>query len=326
MKPYIYVTRKLPEASLQRLRQKFEVGMWPEEALPVPEETLLQAAKRADALLTVVSDPVGSNLFEVAEKLKIIANMGVGYDNIDVEAASSNGIIVTNTPDVLSETTADLTFALLLAAARRVVEAAEYVKAGKWESWSPFLLAGQDIHHKTIGICGMGNIGQAVARRAKGFGMEILYYNRSRKREAEKEIGARYCGFDQLVEDSDYLVAMTPLTEDTRHLFNEEVFKRMKNTAIFINASRGAVADEAALVSALKNGEIAGAGLDVFDQEPIGPEHPLLSLPNVVALPHIGSATMETRLKMIDICIDNIERVITGRVPVTAVNQSILNG
>jgi glyoxylate reductase len=324
MKPYIYLTRKLPEEAYQKLAGRFDVHMWEREDQAVPYEVLLSQAAKADALLTVVSDPVTKEVFEAGKRLKVVANMAVGYDNINVDAATEKGVYVCNTPDVLTETTADLTFALLLAAARRVVEAAEFIKDGKWQSWSPFLLAGHDVHHKTIGIAGMGGIGEAVARRAKGFGMEILYHNRSRKPDAEQALGAQYCSFDELVERSDFLVAMTPLTPETKHLFNAGVFKKMKPSAIFVNASRGAVADEAALAEALKNKEIAGAGLDVFAEEPISADHPLLALENVTALPHIGSATMETRLKMIEICVDNIERVLTGHKPKTLVNTILL--
>jgi glyoxylate reductase len=324
MKPSIYITRKLPDVCIADLQEKFDVKMWESEEIAVPQDVLFSEVETADALLTVVSDPVTEELLSVAKNLKVVANMAVGYDNIDVEAATRRGVYVCNTPDVLTETTADLTFALLLATARRVVEAAEFTKEGKWQSWSPFLLAGHDVHHKTIGICGMGKIGEAVARRAKGFGMEILYHNRTRKQEAENEIGAKYCSFDSLIAQSDYVVAMAPLTNETRHMFNAEVFKKMKSSAIFINTSRGAVADETALYEALEQKEIAGAGLDVFEAEPIAADHPLLKLSNVTALPHIGSASIDTRMEMIHICVENIQRILTGERPKTLVNKSVL--
>jgi glyoxylate reductase len=324
MKPSIYITRKLPDVCIADLQEKFDVKMWESEEIAVPQDVLFSEVETADALLTVVSDPVTEELLSVAKNLKVVANMAVGYDNIDVEAATRRGVYVCNTPDVLTETTADLTFALLLATARRVVEAAEFTKEGKWQSWSPFLLAGHDVHHKTIGICGMGKIGEAVARRAKGFGMEILYHNRTRKPEAENEIGAKYCSFDSLIAQSDYVVAMAPLTNETRHMFNAEVFKKMKSSAIFINTSRGAVADETALYEALEQKEIAGAGLDVFEAEPIAADHPLLKLSNVTALPHIGSASIDTRMEMIHICVENIQRILTGERPKTLVNKSVL--
>lgn len=324
MKPYIYITRKLPEEAVEKLKNRFQVNMWERDDVAVPGEILLAEAEKAAALLTVVSDQVKEDVLAGGKNLKVVANMAVGFDNIDVEAATKRGIYICNTPDVLTETTADLAFSLLTATARRLVEAAEYVKEGNWKSWSPFLLAGQDIYNKTIGICGMGKIGEGVARRAKGFGMEILYHNRSRKTETEKALGAKYCSFDSLLEHSDYIVVLTPLTKETRNLFDQEAFKKMKSSAIFINASRGAVADEGALIHALKTGEIAGAGLDVFAEEPISADHPLLKLPNVIALPHIGSSSIETRMAMISVCVDNIERVLTGSDPRTIVNSSLL--
>ncbi|WP_404329739.1 2-hydroxyacid dehydrogenase [Mesobacillus maritimus] len=324
MKPSIYITRKLPDVCIAELKETFNVKMWESEEIAVPQDVLFSEVEKADALLTVVSDPVTDELLSVGRNLKVVANMAVGYDNIDVEAATRRGIYVCNTPDVLTETTADLTFALLLATARRVVEADQFTKEGKWQSWSPFLLAGHDVHHKTIGICGMGKIGEAVARRAKGFGMEILYHNRTRKPEAEKEIGAKYCSFDSLIGQSDFVVSMAPLTNETRHMFNAEVFQKMKSTAIFINTSRGAVADEGALYEALEQKEIAGAGLDVFEVEPITADHPLLKLQNVTALPHIGSSSIDTRMGMIHICVENIKRILSGERPKTLVNTSLL--
>ncbi|WP_181215961.1 2-hydroxyacid dehydrogenase [Mesobacillus foraminis] len=324
MKPYIYLTRKLPEEAVKNLQASFQVNMWDRDDVAVPEDILLAEAEKAHALLTVVSDQITGDLLRAGKNLKVVANMAVGFDNIDVEAATKQGIYICNTPDVLTETTADLTFALLTATARRIVEAAEFVKEGNWKSWSPFLLAGQDIYNKTIGICGMGKIGEGVARRAKGFGMEILYHNRTRKPETEQELGARYRSLESLLESSDFVVSLTPLTSETRHLFNQSAFRKMKSSAIFINASRGAVADEEALVHALKTREIAGAGLDVFVEEPISADHPLLKLPNVVALPHIGSASLETRMVMISVCVDNIERVLKGKEPRTIVNPGLL--
>jgi glyoxylate reductase len=324
MKPYVYISRRLPEETIAGLKDLFEVEMWDHEDIPAPREVLLKEAKKASALITMLSDQVDEELLNAGSNLKIVANLAVGYDNIDLESATQRGIIVTNTPDVLTETTADLTFALLMATARKIVEAAEYVKAGKWESWSPYLLAGHDIHSKTIGIVGMGKIGEAVARRAKGFGMEILYHNRSRKMEVEKEIDARYTSFDELVTKSDFVVCLAPLTPETRSLFTADVFSKMKNSTIFINAGRGPVVDEQALYEALKNGVIAAAGLDVFEKEPISADHPFLQLPNVTAIPHIGSASTETRTAMITLCCDNVKGVLKGDSPKTIVNKEVL--
>lgn len=321
MKPYIYITRKLPEAAVEAIQQKYEVKMWDHDDIPVPKEVLLSEAKKAHALLTMLSDSVDKSVLTAGSNLKVVANLAVGFDNIDVKTASKQGIAVCNTPDVLTDTTADLTFSLLMATARRIVEAAEFIKEGNWKSWSPFLLAGHDIHHKTIGIVGMGKIGETVAKRATGFDMNILYHNRTRKLEIEEKMGAVYTSFEELVEKSDFVVCLTPLTAETKNLFTRDVFKKMKPTAIFINASRGPVIDETALYDALVAGDIAGAGLDVFEKEPINADHSLLTLANVVALPHIGSSSVETRVAMMRLCIDNIEAVIEGIEPKTLVNK-----
>ncbi len=324
MRPYVYITRKLSDTVIAPLRQKFTVNMWGHEEIPVPKDVLQSEAKKADGLLTMLTDAVDESVLSAGQQLKVVANMAVGYDNVDIQAASREGIAVCNTPDVLTDSTADLTFALLMATARRIVEAAQFVKEDRWKSWSPFLLAGHDIHHKTIGIVGMGKIGAAVARRAAGFEMNILYHNRTRKTEIEEKTGAVYASFDELVEQADFIVCLTPLTSETRNMFTRNIFQKMKRTAIFINASRGPVVNEQDLFAALAAGEIAGSGLDVFEQEPIHSEHPLLTLPNVVALPHIGSSTIETRTAMMKLCVDNIEAVLTGKRPKTLINKEWL--
>lgn len=322
-KPYVFITRKVPEETIQPLLEIAEVEMWPEEETPVPREKLLEEASRADALFTMLSDKIDAELLDAAPNLKVVANLAVGFDNIDVEYATKKGVVICNTPDVLTDTTADLTFALLMATARRIVEAVQYIKEGQWKNWGPMLLAGADIHHKTIGIVGMGRIGQTVAKRATGFNMEILYHNRSRKEEAETELGAKYCRFEELIEKSDFVVCLAPLTDETRGLFNEAAFKKMKKSAIFINASRGDVVDEQALFEALKDREIAAAGLDVFQNEPIGADHPLLTLENVVAIPHIGSASVETRMAMAHLVSRNIVNVLENKRPETVVNEAV---
>ncbi|HZG72509.1 MAG TPA: D-glycerate dehydrogenase [Chondromyces sp.] len=324
MKPLIFITRRLPEEIVQPLKEKYEVDMWHEEAESAPREVLLEKAGKANALLTVVADQVDEELFRQGAQLKVVANMAVGYDNVDVEAARSYGVAVCNTPDVLTDTTADLTFALLMATARRLMEAEDMIRKGEWKSWSPLLLDGTDIHHKTIGIVGMGNIGKAVAKRAKGFDMEILYHNRSRHAQAEEELGARYCSLDELLSQADFVVCLAPLTEETKGMFGSPQFKAMKKEAIFINAGRGPVVNEEDLYEALKVGEIAAAGLDVFVKEPISPDHPLLTLPNVTVLPHIGSATKETRYKMMELCVENIDAILQGQPPKTLVNREWL--
>lgn len=319
-KPYVYVTRKLPEETLKALKEIAEVGMWPHEEKAVPREVLLKEAQKAEGLLTMLSDKVDGELFDNAPSLKVVANLAVGYDNIDINKAKDNNVTVCNTPDVLTDSTADLAFSLILATARRVVESANYVKEGKWNSWGPLLLAGSDVHHKTIGIVGMGRIGEAVARRAKGFDMNILYHNRNRKPEAERNLDAEYKDFYDLLKVSDFVVCLAPLTAETKGMFNREAFQAMKNSAIFINAGRGASVDEEALVDALQNGTIAGAGLDVFEKEPIALDHPLLTMNQVVALPHIGSASVETRMKMAELACRNIASILDGKAAETPVS------
>ncbi|MDX5475986.1 MAG: D-glycerate dehydrogenase [Bacillaceae bacterium] len=314
MKKYkVFITRKLPTNIVNILDDIADVKIWEHDDIPVPYEVLKEEAKTANALLTMLSDKVDKELLTGARNLKIVANLAVGYDNIDVVTAKELGITVCNTPDILTDTTADLTFSLLLATARRIVEASEYVKEGKWNSWSPFLLAGTDVHHKTIGIVGMGQIGEAVARRAKGFDMNILYYNRNRKQETEESLSAQYRAFDDLLQESDFIVSLTPLTNETKHMFSKKQFELMKNSAIFVNVGRGQTVDEPALMEALESGEIAGAGLDVFYEEPISADHPLVGLSQVVTLPHIGSASVETRSGMIKLCCENIQAVLEGK-------------
>jgi glyoxylate reductase len=318
-KPYVYITRKLPDRTLDVLKERAEVGMWPYEEKAVPREVLLKEAQRAEGLLTMLSDKIDDELFKNAPSLRVVANLAVGYDNIDLNIARENSVTVCNTPDVLTDSTADLAFSLILATARRVVESANYVKEGKWNSWGPLLLAGADVHHKTIGIVGMGRIGEAVARRASGFDMNILYHNRNRRPEAEKKLNAEYRDFYDLLKESDFVVCLAPLTAETKGMFNREAFQVMKKSAIFINAGRGGSVDEEALVDALQNGTIAGAGLDVFKIEPIAPDHPLLTMNQVVALPHIGSASVETRMKMAELACRNIASILDGKEPETPV-------
>lgn len=324
VKPFVYVTRKVPDEIIARLSVSYQVETWTEADRAVPRELLLEKAASAQALLTVISDAVDEELLAQAGQLKVVANMAVGFDNIDLDSASRHGVAICNTPDVLTDTTADLTFALLLATARRMTEASEFVKEGKWTSWAPMMLVGTDVHHKKIGIVGMGKIGTAVAKRAAGFDMEILYHNRNRHEVAEEMLGAQYCSLDELLAEADFVVCLAPLNDDTRGMFQREHFQQMKKEAIFINASRGPIINEQALIEALEAGDIAAAGLDVFDQEPISADHPFLTMKNVVALPHIGSASKETRLAMMHTCCDNIEAVFDEHPPKTLVNKDVL--
>ncbi|GAA0428687.1 D-glycerate dehydrogenase [Lentibacillus halophilus] len=319
MKPVIYITRKIPDELLQPYKDDADFRMWESETTPVPRDVLLEEASAADGVLSLLTEKIDRECLQTAGHLKIVANMAVGYDNIDVQAAHDQGIIVTNTPDVLTETTADLTFGLLMATARRMVEASDYIREGQWKHWSPYLLAGSDINNKTMGIVGMGRIGEAVARRAKGFNMTVLYHNRTRNQTAERDVGAVYTAFDQMLQEADFVVSLVPLTNETKHLFNEDVFRQMKESAIFVNASRGATVDEDALYDALLNKHIRAAGLDVYEQEPIAPDHPLVGLENTVCLPHIGSASEETRSDMLRLCLDNLTAVLNGKQPLTPV-------
>ncbi|MDW0114967.1 D-glycerate dehydrogenase [Sporosarcina saromensis] len=315
MKLSVYITRKLPDEVLQPLLEKFTVRMWESEEVAVPRDVLLQESERADALLTMISDSIDAELMGVAKNLKVISNLAVGFNNIDTEAAKQRGIVVTNTPDVLTETTADLTFALVMAAARRMTSAERALRDGEWTSWSPLGFTGQDVWGTTIGIIGMGRIGEAVARRAKGFGMEVLYCNRSRNAEAEEMLGALRKELDELLAESDHVVMLAPYTDETAGMIGARELALMKPTATFISASRGGIVDEDALYDALKKGTIWAAGLDVYATEPVPSNHPLLSLPNVTAVPHIGSASVRTRMEMMRVSMQAITDVLEGKNP-----------
>ena len=317
-KPVVLVTRRIPNEATDLLQTVADVEIWEEEDTPIPREVFLEKAEKAEAILTMLTEKVDGELLQRAKQLRIVANMAVGYDNIDLDACKRQGVIVTNTPDVLTEATADLAFALLLATARRITEANRFVLDGKWTAWGPTLLAGQSVYQTTLGIIGMGRIGEAVAMRAKGFDMNILYHNRSRKPEAEEKTGAVWVDLDTLLRQSDHVVLLTPLTEETRLLMGERQFSLMKPTSVFVNVSRGGTVDEAALYRALVEKRIWAAGLDVFQEEPVKPDNPLLSLPNVVALPHIGSATIQARTQMASLAAANIAAVLSGREPLTA--------
>ena len=320
MKKKIYITRKLPQVIYKKLADKFEVKMWDTADQPVPREILIEEVKEMDGLFCLLTETIDREVIENAPKLKVIANMAVGFNNIDIQTAAEKGIVVTNTPGVLTETTADLTFALLMATARRVVEASDYLRNGEWKTWSPMQLSGQDIHGTTLGIIGMGGIGQALVKRAKGFDMNVIYYNRSRKPALEKDMGIQYMELKELLRKSDYISILIPYSSEVHHLIGEKELKLMKKSAILINTARGGIVDEAALCHALKTGEIWAAGLDVFEEEPVNLESPLLALPNVVTLPHIGSASEKTRLKMADLAAENLIRVLNGEKALTQVN------
>ncbi len=316
----VYVSFWLPEAPLNVLREKHEVIVNEKESLPSADELVAQLAD-ADAFLCVGSRVDSSVLDRVGDRLKVIANWGVGYNNIDADYAAGKGIMVTNTPDVLTETTADMAWALLMAVARRVVEADAYVRAGQFQGFKPFAMLGSDVWGKTIGIVGFGRIGQAVGRRALGFGMKVLYYDAVRlSPESEKELSATYVDLDTLVKVSDFVSLHVPLVDDTRHLIDAARLSTMKPTAFLVNAARGPVVDEQALLDALRDGKIAGAGLDVFEREPeVTPG--LLELSNVVLAPHIGSGTWETRTNMAHVAVRNIIAALDGETPPNLVNK-----
>jgi len=328
LKPRLFITRELPGDAAKKLEQYYEVEVWDNPA-PPPREVLLAKVKDAEALVTLLTDKIDSVVLDSAPKLRIIAQYAVGFDNIDVDYATKRGIYVTNTPGVLTNATADLTFALILAVARRIVEAHSFVVKGEWHrsgvAWHPSMLLGVELSGKTIGIVGMGRIGKAVARRALGFGMKIVYYDRSRLSEEEEgELGAKYLPLDELLKVSDVVTVHLPLTQETRHLFKEEKFRLMKKNCIFINTSRGAVVKTEDLVKALREKWILGAGLDVFEEEPLPEGHPLLELDNVVLTPHIGSATWEARLAMAESVVGNLIDFYEGRVPRDLVNREVL--
>ncbi|TCI31130.1 D-glycerate dehydrogenase [Exiguobacterium sp. SL-10] len=315
MKKRIYITRRLPEEAVAPLRDNYEVRMWEEEAKSVPRDILLNEASSAHALWTMLSDTIDREVIEQAPQLEVISNLAVGYNNIDLGAAKERGIIVTNTPDVLTETTADLAFGLMMMTARRLGEAERDLRAGEWKSWTPMGYVGMDLYRAKLGIIGMGRIGEAVARRARGFDMDVLYHNRTRRHESESMYGFVYAELDELLEQSDFVVVLAPLTEETRGMLGAEQFAKMKETAVFINVARGEIIDEAALYEALKEQRIWAAGLDVFAKEPVAMDHPLLTLPNVTTLPHIGSASIKTRLAMMALNRDAIVNVLEGAEP-----------
>jgi glyoxylate reductase len=324
LKPKIYVTRRISDKILSELRDVCEVSMWDEENVPVPREILEHEIEQVDGLLCLLTETIDSALLEKAKKLKIISIMAVGYNNIDVDAATKKGIMVTNTPGVLTETTADLTFALMMATARRLIEASNFVHQNKWKTWSPMLLTGQDIYGSTLGIIGMGRIGESLAKRAKAFDMNVIYHNRTRKPDVEQNLGLVYTDMDSLLEQSDFVCLLTPYTPETHHLIGEKQLSLMKKSAILINTSRGGIVDETALYNALKKGEIWAAGLDVFEQEPVRSDHPLLTLPNVVALPHIGSASIKTRITMGHLAATNLLMGLSDQTPIHLVNKEVL--
>jgi glyoxylate reductase len=323
-KPKVYVTRELPERGLKIIKERFDAEVWKEYA-PPPKKVIIEKAKNVDALATLLSDKIDSEVFDAAPKLKIVAQLAVGFDNIDVQEATKRGIYATNTPEVLTDTTADFAWTLLMAVARRVVEADKYVRTGQWKvGWHPAMMQGREVHGATIGIVGAGRIGYGVAKRATGFSMKILFYDVIPRPEMEKDFGAKKVDLDTVFKESDFVSIHVPLMKETQHLVNAEKLRLMKKTAYLINNSRGPVVDEKALYEALKEGRIGGAGLDVFEQEPTPLDNPLLKLDNVVVAPHISSASYETRSEMAKMVADNLVAFFEGRKPPNLVNPDVM--
>ncbi len=307
----VFVTRMIDRAALERLRAAAAVTVWRGAMPPTPRAIRSELAD-ADAVLSMLTDKIDARTIAGAPRLRVISNLAVGVDNIDLDAATRAGIAVGHTPEVLTDATADLAFALLMATARRVAEADRYVRAGKWRTWGPMTMLGRDVHSSTLGLIGFGAIGNAMARRATGFGMRVLHL---KHRSSKETAGAVGVSLPRLLAESDYVSIHVPLTPKTHRMIGAREFARMKPGAILINTARGAVVDQAAMVAALRSGHLAGAGLDVTDPEPIASRDPLLRLDNVVITPHIGSASITARARMSAIAVDNILNVFAGRAP-----------
>ena len=323
-RPRVFVARRMPAAGLDRILEACDATVWPDE-LPPSREALLAAVAGCDGVLTFLSDRVDDGLLDAAGPgLRVVSNFAVGFDNIDVPACTARGVRVGNTPGVLTDATADLTFALLLGAARRLPEAEAYVRSGEWRTWGPMTLLGLDVHGTTIGIVGLGRIGQAVARRANGFGMRVVYTSRSRvSATVEASLGATWLPLPELLARSDFVSLHVSLSDETRGLIGAEALARMKPTAVLVNAARGPVVDTDALVQALRAGTIAAAALDVTDPEPLPADHPLLRIASCLVVPHIASATGPTRDRMATMAADNLLAGVRGERLPTPVNPEV---
>jgi glyoxylate reductase len=321
-KSRVFVTRHLPGDALKLLAEHCDVAVW-EGELPPPREELARRAAASDGILTLLTDRIDADLLDLAPRLLVISNMATGFDNINVAAASSRHVLVTRTPGVLSETTAEFTIALMFAAARRVVEADQQARAGEWKTWGPEVLLGQDLAGGTLGIIGMGGIGEQVARRARALGMHLVYHSRTRKATLERRYRMEFLALDELLRVSDFVSLHAPLTTETRHLIDVRTLRLMKPTAVLVNTARGPLVDQAALHQALVQGVIAYGALDVTDPEPMPADDPLLTLPNVIVTPHIASASVATRSRMALLAAQNLVHALGGRVPKHAVNREI---
>ncbi|MBC7128809.1 MAG: D-glycerate dehydrogenase [Thermoplasmatales archaeon] len=313
----IFITRRLPDEGMELLKGH-EIEIYEGDTPPSKEE-IIEGVRGKDALICLLTDKIDAEVMENGKNLKVIANYAVGIDNIDIAEATKRGIFVTNTPGVLTETVADLAWALMMAIARRIVEGDEFMRQKKFKGWAPMLLLGRDIYGKTLGVIGLGRIGKAFARRASGFSMKILYYSRKRDEEFEKETGANFVSLKELLEESDFVSLHLPLTKETYHIIGEKELKMMKKTAYLINTSRGKCIDEKALIKALKEGWIGGAALDVYENEPEVSDE-ILSLKNVVLAPHVGSASYETRSRMAIMVAENVLSALNGKIPPQCLN------
>ncbi|MBW3634449.1 MAG: D-glycerate dehydrogenase [Chloroflexi bacterium] len=315
----VAVTREIPEAGLRPLRESAAVKIW-EQELPPSEGELDALLQGCDGAVTLLTDRIDGSVLDRHPQLRVVSNFAVGYDNIDVPAASERGVLVCNTPDVLTNATADHTWALLLAAARRIPESIAYVRDGKWRTWGPMLLLGQEVSGATIGIVGLGRIGKEVAKRARGFNMRVLAFDPFEDAEFAREHDVSYVPLEQLLAEADFVTLHVALTAETQHLIGANQLQRMKATSILVNASRGPVIDTSALVDALRDGSILGAALDVTDPEPLPADHPLVSMPNCIVVPHTASATVQTRNSMAELAARNLLAGLRGERPPAAVN------
>jgi glyoxylate reductase len=324
-KPKIFVTRDQPGKALTKLGDLYDVTVNPEDR-PVSKEELIAAVKEVDGIIACVGDRIDGEVMDASGGfLKAVCNAIVGFDNVDLKAATERGIYVTNTPGVLTETVADLAFGILLTLSRRIAEADRFIRTGMWRGWGPKQFLGFDVHGKTLGILGLGRIGLAVAKRAKGFDMTVLYFDVFRNPEMEKKLGLHFAPLNEVLSRSDFVSVHVPLIPQTKHMISTNELDLMKESAFLINSSRGPVVDEKALITALKAGKIRGAGLDVWDPEPPSVDNPLLTMDNVVTLPHIASASVETRTRMIEMAIDNLKAILNGRIPPNLVNEDVVS-
>ena len=326
LKPKIYVSRALPDAGMKLLYENFDVKVHRGQDPPSREELLGETGDVQGALV-MLTEKIDREFIENARSLKVVSCFSVGVDHVDLDSCTEKGIMVTHTPDVLTDATADLAFALILAASRRIAEGDRYMRSKKWkQKWTPNLLLGYDLHGATLGIVGFGRIGQALARRAAGFGMKVVYYDHKDSNiEAARTLDCSYLKLDELLRTSDVVSVHLPLTVETRHIFDDRAFSLMKKSAVFVNTSRGSVVDQKALVDALKTNKIFAAGLDVFEKEPLDEDDPLLQLENVVFVPHLGSATVQTRSAMAELAARNLVDALSGRVPKAVANRDVLS-